>query len=248
MASEKQIAANRRNAGRSTGPKTADGKGRVRLNALKHGLTAATVVLPGEDAAALEARVEAWKDDVQPRRSPWRTTWSSGRRTPPGSSTAPTAPSPPGCRADATRADRPRRTGRPTRSPTLARRLFWDPLGPDRPVPPRPRSLGPPRGSPGPTRVDDPLNPARIVNRLEALAAGCRWLLDRWGELRKILEDGRRSGSRPTGCGPSACWAGSRWTPSTTSGCCRSTWPAARWTLRAGRPSPTRCPRCTRRR
>ena len=41
-------------------------------------------------------------------------------------------------------------------------------------------------------RVDDPIDPARIVRRLEAFAAGCRWLLDRWGELRKILEDGRR--------------------------------------------------------
>src|SRR5215469_16925263 len=66
MASEKHIAANRRNASRSTGPKTAEGKARMRLNALKHGLTADTVVLPGEDPAALEARVDAWKDDLRP--------------------------------------------------------------------------------------------------------------------------------------------------------------------------------------
>src|SRR3954464_737048 len=48
MATEKQIEANRRNALQSTGPKTPEGKAAVRLNALRHGLRARTVVLPGE--------------------------------------------------------------------------------------------------------------------------------------------------------------------------------------------------------
>ena len=39
MASEKQIAANRRNAQRSTGPKTAAGKLKSSRNALRHGLS-----------------------------------------------------------------------------------------------------------------------------------------------------------------------------------------------------------------
>lgn len=39
MASEKQIAANRANAKRSTGPKTAIGKSRSRWNAFRHGLS-----------------------------------------------------------------------------------------------------------------------------------------------------------------------------------------------------------------
>jgi hypothetical protein len=39
MASEKQIAANRRNARNSTGPKTIAGKKRASLNALRHGLS-----------------------------------------------------------------------------------------------------------------------------------------------------------------------------------------------------------------
>jgi hypothetical protein len=39
MASEKQIEANRRNALKSTGPKTQAGRARSRMNALKHGLS-----------------------------------------------------------------------------------------------------------------------------------------------------------------------------------------------------------------
>ncbi|MGY4429440.1 hypothetical protein ACVWWO_001917 [Bradyrhizobium sp. F1.13.1] len=41
MATEKQIAANRRNAARSTGPRTMSGKARSRTNALLHGFAAA---------------------------------------------------------------------------------------------------------------------------------------------------------------------------------------------------------------
>jgi hypothetical protein len=44
MASAKQIAANRRNAQKSTGPKTPQGKLKSRCNALRHGLTAETVI------------------------------------------------------------------------------------------------------------------------------------------------------------------------------------------------------------
>ena len=43
MTSEAKIAANRRNAQRSTGPRTMTGKMRVRRNALRHGLAAAVV-------------------------------------------------------------------------------------------------------------------------------------------------------------------------------------------------------------
>jgi hypothetical protein len=66
MASQAKIEANRRNAQKSTGPKTAEGKDKVRLNALKHGLTAATVVLPHEDAEAYQERKEAWTRELNP--------------------------------------------------------------------------------------------------------------------------------------------------------------------------------------
>jgi len=47
MATKRQIAANRRNARHSTGPKTLQGKA-ASMNALRHGLRARTMVVPGE--------------------------------------------------------------------------------------------------------------------------------------------------------------------------------------------------------
>src|ERR1700681_3174410 len=49
MATLKQFEANRRNSQKSTAPKTPEGKSAVSMNALRHGLRARTVVLPGED-------------------------------------------------------------------------------------------------------------------------------------------------------------------------------------------------------
>ena len=55
IVSARRLAANQRNAKRSTGPKTREGKERSRTNALKHGLTAETLLLPGESAEEFEA-------------------------------------------------------------------------------------------------------------------------------------------------------------------------------------------------
>jgi len=49
MISKKQNEANCRNAQLSTGPKTEEGKAVVRLNALRHGLRARSILLPGEN-------------------------------------------------------------------------------------------------------------------------------------------------------------------------------------------------------
>jgi hypothetical protein len=62
MSSPKQIEANRRNALMSTGPVTVEGKQRSRCNAVRHGLTAETVIAElenKEDYQAFEAAVIA---------------------------------------------------------------------------------------------------------------------------------------------------------------------------------------------
>jgi hypothetical protein len=62
MSSFRQIEANRRNARLSTGPVTEDGKRQSRQNALRHGLTAETVIdalEDAEDCAAFEMAVTA---------------------------------------------------------------------------------------------------------------------------------------------------------------------------------------------
>jgi hypothetical protein len=55
MTSVKQIEANRRNALKSAGPTTEAGKERSRRNAVRHGLTAETVIEPLEDAEDYKA-------------------------------------------------------------------------------------------------------------------------------------------------------------------------------------------------
>src|SRR6202453_1807152 len=55
MTSFKQIDANRRNARKSTGPITEKGKQRSRCNAVRHGLTAETVIGALEDAEDYKA-------------------------------------------------------------------------------------------------------------------------------------------------------------------------------------------------
>src|SRR5450756_115172 len=55
MSSLKQIEANRRNALKSTGPTTLEGKERSRRNAVRHGLTAETVIAALEDSEDYEA-------------------------------------------------------------------------------------------------------------------------------------------------------------------------------------------------
>ncbi len=67
MATKRQIAANRQNAKSSTGPRTDYGKRRSRRNAIRHGLTAETVIDVFEDQAAYKALQRAIFTDYRPR-------------------------------------------------------------------------------------------------------------------------------------------------------------------------------------
>ena len=65
-----KLAANRRNAQKSTGPRTAEGKVAAKLNAVKHGLLAKTVVVRGrqcqESAAEFKQLCRAFYADLAP--------------------------------------------------------------------------------------------------------------------------------------------------------------------------------------
>jgi hypothetical protein len=211
MASMKRIRANRRNAKKSTGPKTIDGKKRSRMNALKHGLDAETLILPGEDPAAFRDRLDAWRSGHPPR-SPReedlleqavRLSWRLDRAD----------------RAlDAYLAERlardedarrQRAEAQAVEAVEIGRRLLASPPLPtydldriqerlDRlyaseffsqhiPV----FDLSGLRGKrlANPMHPDDPEHPARLLRSLESTAAGCAWLLDRWAELREALDN-----------------------------------------------------------
>jgi hypothetical protein len=61
-----RAAINRDNSRHSTGPRTDSGKQRSSQNALRHGLTAASAVLPSEDQAAFDAHRRGFFDEYQP--------------------------------------------------------------------------------------------------------------------------------------------------------------------------------------
>ncbi len=66
MASVAQIQANRLNAQKSTGPRTAAGKEQASQNALKHGLLAREAVIQGEDPEEFELYREGMLEELAP--------------------------------------------------------------------------------------------------------------------------------------------------------------------------------------
>src|SRR5271157_1012311 len=66
MATSAQIAANQANAQKSTGPRSPEGKSASRFNALKHGIDAASLVIPGEDPADYEALAAHYYREFRP--------------------------------------------------------------------------------------------------------------------------------------------------------------------------------------
>ena len=183
--SSKRAEANRRNAQKSTGPKTTEGKQRSRLNAVKHGMRAKTLILPGEDPVALQARMEAWTNDLKPADEVERflvqravqLSWQLERADRALSA----------CPAGADRLE-----DLADEVAALGRRLFWDPRGPAFFYPQFEITLGIPERVSWSGLIDDPDDPVRLLNRLESTAMGCAWLLDRWGELRDLLESGQK--------------------------------------------------------
>ena len=66
MATEPQINANRQNAQKSTGPRTAEGKAAVSKNAVKHGLFASETVIEGENQADYDEYLDNFLAELEP--------------------------------------------------------------------------------------------------------------------------------------------------------------------------------------
>jgi hypothetical protein len=65
--SQKKLEANRRNAKKSTGPRTKVGKKHVRMNARTHALYADPTNLPGEDPQQTSELVKQVRESLQPQ-------------------------------------------------------------------------------------------------------------------------------------------------------------------------------------
>ncbi|APW62416.1 hypothetical protein [Paludisphaera borealis] len=172
MATDAQIQANRSNAKKSCGPKSDEGKARARLNALKHGMRAKTVnpILPHEDPAELEAKIQEWVDDYQPTNAierelvsrAARISWSLDRAE--RYETALLA-------RRVRKAMLKSKARRTEKVCDLGRKLFY--MAGKRLLP-----------TSGPAWSDDP---SAFVARLEESPEGARWLLDRWVEMRCLI-------------------------------------------------------------
>jgi hypothetical protein len=62
-----RAAVNKANAQKSTGPRTDAGKQRSKLNALRHGLTGHTIVLPTEDHSAYQCHSQSFLAEYRPQ-------------------------------------------------------------------------------------------------------------------------------------------------------------------------------------
>lgn len=66
MLTEKQLEANRRNAQRSTGPRTPEGKARSSRNNFRHGLTGQIILMPDDEREAHDAYCQELIDSLRP--------------------------------------------------------------------------------------------------------------------------------------------------------------------------------------
>jgi hypothetical protein len=175
----------RANSRKSTGPRTAEGKDRSKYNATKHGLTARSVLLPGEDPTQLAARQQQLIDDLQPRHSAEITAielmagaiWRSDR-----------SERALGNRINFRLRHEPLEQAKKEREEAieLGGRLFWQPAFP------LPISKRFPVGKLTEPQCAEnafhPHHPARLRLQLEQTIPGCEWLLDRWTDLMHRLE------------------------------------------------------------
>ncbi len=175
MTSAWQMRTNAENAKKSTGPRTAEGKERARMNAVKHGMTARVGLLPEENFPEFKLRMFGIFEDLRPRTRlesalAERVAYSFVR-------------SERASRALAIRSNRKARTGAQEEADRTEREVRELTQVLFRPLPGRAAAHpyaeqqgGPPAEARTEVAHDGRDHPALIVGRLESSAPGCDWL------------------------------------------------------------------------
>ncbi len=189
MTSAWQMKTNAENAKKSTGPRTAEGKERARMNSVKHGMTARVGLLPEENFPEFKLRMFGIFEDLRPRTRlesalAERVAYSFVR-------------SERASRALAIRSNRKASTGAQEEADRTEREvreltqvLFRSLPGRAAAHPYAEQQGGPPAGARTEVICDGRDHPALVVGRLETSGPGCEWLRARWNELGELLEDG----------------------------------------------------------
>ena len=188
--SEAKLEANRRNAMLSCGPRTEAGKSRSKLNALKHGMRTATLVLLEEDPQALEDRRAEWAASLMPRGAAEQEivddaveySWLRDRAWRAQDARLVANIVNAGVDEVIREADKVLRLGQ---------KLFSEQSGSLANYPDYNREEDEfPKNVPVVSESEivdgDPDDPQRLVLRLQTTAGGCQWMLDSWTELSPV--------------------------------------------------------------
>jgi hypothetical protein len=185
MTTERQIAANRTNSQRSTGPTSEEGRARSSQNATKHGCFSKKAAFAREESYAFENRRMKWMGiaDAQDDREEFLVYLNVCQ----------SADFEHAQQAEVSRIERRIRNSDEDEENEvykLGKRLFHDPSGPTplygiEPVyQHKKRTSG--NGDP-----EDPNDPHLLVRELQRSQKGCEWLIQQWEEIRAQLEPGR---------------------------------------------------------
>jgi hypothetical protein len=189
-----KLEANRRNSMRSCGPRSEAGKSVSKLNAVKHGMRAATLVLLDEDPEALEDRRSEWTASLMPRGAAEQRvvddaveySWLRDRARRAQEARLATNIVNAGVDDAIREADEVLRLGQMLFADNRGALAHYPHLDMEEEIF-RPKRTELVSHS---DIVDEPEDPQRLVLHLQATAGGCQWMLDRWSELRSILEEG----------------------------------------------------------